>query len=275
MSFTGVVQDTPAAIRALNESLPVCAPITLKDLKGWEAYMKPEFDPRTWGLTKGVQNRNDCRANAGTTAREVMNWRYRGRKGDLSRMFLYQRCEMLMNKVGQDSGVSVQSGVRVLLDTGCPSEPSYTYDRYTGNRQQLDAWMAPVLAEAADNKIEMASPAPLDFEIAFALVIMGNPIDMASFWPHTMDGNNVVSVYRPRNNMGHAYVAVWGRVMPDGSKQLLVWNSHQNWFFWLTEAAYKGIIERNEFGAYVYFVSSDPIQAHYDFLKNPMIGKRH
>jgi hypothetical protein len=274
-NFTGLVKADPGEQSRLNAALPVCAGITLKDLDGWERMAIPQNDPRVWGLTKAVQNRNDCRANSGTTAREVMLKRFDGVRIDLSRMHFYQGCELRTNKLGSDSGVSMQSGVSEWLERGCPSEKSYAYDRYTANKNQYLTWSNPCKAEAEQYKIKSASPASPDFDVAVALAIIGLPTDIGTMWPLKMDSNMVVHDYTGYGPYGHATVIVWAEQQPSGEWRLLVWNSHHNWFYWLTRKAYTGIIEANHFGAYVYLEDLDPRETFHNYVESPLAGKRH
>lgn len=268
----GLAIATDELIAEVDGSLPVCSQFTLDDLDGWERFLAPEYDPENWGQRLEMQRRNDCRANGGSTCAEIVEYRSRGKKGELSRMFLYQQCELIDRKLGSDSGVSMQAGVKVMTEIGLPLESEYPYTQYTGRRDQLDRWVTPeILASAATRKIVKASIAPA-WDVAVAHVALGHPLDLASYWPLSFESEDigrgrterVVRQYNGKHGgSGHAYAGSFVVRTPRGELLIKVHNSH-NYFFYLSERAYEQIRDRrnNPFGVYQVAGAADPKKAY-------------
>ena len=275
----GIIIAHDDLIAEVDGSLPVCSQFTLDDLEGWQQFLDPRFDPAQWQRLE-LQRQNDCRANGGTTCVEAGRWRANGAKDELARMFLYQQSEILDRKFGADSGVSMQSGVKVMTEIGLPLESEYAYKQYTRNRRQFDAWCsAQVMASAATRKIVKASLAP-EFEVAVAHVALGHPLDMASFWPLSFESEDigtgkterVVRVYSGKHGRsGHAYASVYVVKTRTGEMLLRVDNSH-NYRFYLAKRAYEQMLDRrnNPFGMYQHATAADPVKAFFTGQFNPM-----
>lgn len=269
----GVVIASDEVIARVDGSLPVCSQFTLGEIEGWEQFLDPKYDPEHWGLRLENQARNDCRANCGTTCVEVIEYRTKGEREELSRMWLYQRVELLDGTLGHDQGTTVQNGIIEETKVGLPAEKRYPYNLYTGNRAQLDRWMTPELfKEALTRRVAKASLAP-EWEIAIAHVALGHPIDGASFWPLSFNYEDigtgkqerVVRQYRGRHGRaGHAYAQAFVVRTPRGELLMKVPNSH-GYYFYIAERAYTEMLDRrdNPFGMYQLAGAMDPKQAYY------------
>lgn len=259
-------------IAEVDGSLPVCSQFTVEDLPGWEQFLDPKYDPAQWQRLE-MQRTNDCRANSGTSSVEALRWRASGVQEELARMFLYQSSEVIDNKLGADSGVSMQAGVKVMMRDGLPLESEYAYNLYTRKLAQFHAWCTPaVMASAATRKVVKASLAP-EFEVAVAHVALGNPLDMASYWPLSFSNEDigtgkqerVVRQYTGRHGRGgHAYASVFVVRSKTGELLLRVDNSH-GYRFYLTKRAYTEMLDRrgNPFGMYQLAGSDDPKRDYY------------
>jgi len=275
----GIIIAHDDLIAEVDGSLPVCSQFTLDELEGWEQFLKPEYDASQWQRLE-LQRQNDCRANGGSTCVEAGLWRANGTKEELARMFLYQQSEALDRKFGADSGVSMQSGVKVMTEIGLPTEAEYPYSRYARNRRQFDGWCTPeIMASAATRKIVKASIAP-EFEVAVAHVALGHPLDMASYWPlsyasediGTGKTERVVRTYNGKHgSSGHAYASVFVVKSKTGEMLLRVDNSHNNRFY-LSKRAYDQMRDRrnNPFGMYQHATAKDPVKAFFEGQFNIM-----
>lgn len=274
MEGGGVCIASDDLIAQVDSYLPVCSEFTTDDIDGWERFLDAAYDPETWGQRLELQNRNDCRANAGTTCVELIDWRSNRRKNELSRMWFYQSCEILDRKFGADSGVSVQAGVELMAEHGAPLEELYPYTQYTRNRRQFDAWCTvEVMDDAKKRRIPKSSLAPA-WEVAIAHVVLGHPLDMASFWPLSFSHEDigrgkaepVVRQYDGRHgSAGHAFAGVFVVRTPRGELLLKVHNSHK-YYFYVSQAAYEQMRNRrnNPFGMYQHAGAADPLAAYYD-----------
>lgn len=269
MSFTGLVEATPEFRAEVEGGMAVCAPVSADQLPDFKTLLKPENDPRAWHLKAELQSRNDCQANALTSGVEVVEWRAKGKRGELSRSFAYQMCESVMGWLGRDSGTSIQSGVKVAKEIGCPLESEYPYARYTGNARQFQGWCTPeIMASAATRKIVDAAPAP-DWPTMLAHCALGQPTHWGTAWsldfstePET--GHKIARSYARHGQFGHAHELVWPIQLRTGEWVCMDWNSHGDEFFLITEKFYYECIRTSPYGAYVLLGTKEPVKQFYD-----------
>lgn len=268
-TFTGLIWPDESVLAELDQESAVSAGVSVYDLENWESMLTPDNDPRVWGLTQHRQVRNDCQGNAVTTATETIEFRRKGRLGDLSRTWAYQQSEIIDGSFGRDRGTTIPAGVRVAKELGFPLESEYPYDWYTRDRALFNSRQTSlILDSAATRKIHQSIPAhTLSFEEAAAYVVCGNPIHWGTWWGLEMDSDRVVRRYKGRHGRGgHATAIVWARKTSRGELQLGVMNSHGDRdLFWITETAYYEMVDRNNspFGAYVLQGDEQPF---YDFM---------
>ena len=87
------------------------------DLRSW---MSPIEDQGSIG---------SCTANSLVAALEYLILRERGSNVDLSRLYIYYHQRLWDDRVREDSGASLQSGIRALSRVGVPREASWPYQR--------------------------------------------------------------------------------------------------------------------------------------------------
>jgi hypothetical protein len=266
----GVQIATEELLAEVGAMCSVCEPVGDSDLKDFARLLTPENDPRNWGLKAERQRTNDCRANSGTSAIEVIEYHKTGKVVELSRMFYYQQCELIDRKLGADSGVSVASGVKVARELGSPTEVEYPYSWYTRNRQQLDKWARPVMESASTRRIHGFAPMP-PWATMIAHVASGQPVDWATHWPLSFErepetGRRIARRYRPHGGQGHAHLIVWAMRLRTGQWVAVVWNSHGDEYFLVTEEFYEEARNprMNPFGGYVILGEEKPIEKFYN-----------
>jgi len=267
--MSGLLIPSPELVAEVGSLCTVCESVKEDQLPDFRKLLKPENDPRNWGLKAEFQNRNDCQANAGTTAVEIIEYRTKGIKAELSRMFWYQQCEVIDGTLGRDQGTTIASGAKLARTIGCPLESEYPYHRYTANRNQLNAWSQPVMKSAATRKIRDIAPMP-DWPTMLAHTALGHPIHWGTHWslrferePET--GKRIARRYQPHGNGGHAHVICWPLQLPSGEWVAIDWNSHGDEFFMITEEFYEEARNprMNPFGGYVFLGEDKPIEKFY------------
>lgn len=256
----------------VDGSMSACADMRPEDFPDWEKLLIPENDPRNW-LVKEWQKQNDCCANSGTTGVELMRKRRRKVLEQLARTWAYQQCEIIDNKFGADSGVSIPGFIELAKTKGVPLEASYRYGQYTRNRRQFNGWQTPeLMAEALERRIAGAIPAP-SFKTALVHTAIGNPIHWGHWWGLSFRTETiapgvtarVVRNYRRSHGDGlHATEIVWPIKTPSGEWMLTVANSHDDGYFYVPEEEYEAMRDRsfNPCGAYVMLSNEDPVQQY-------------
>lgn len=102
-----------------------------------------------------------CTANALVAALEYLVFRERGQHVDLSRLFVYFNQRLWDDRVREDTGASLVSGIRVLSRVGVPREASWPYQkdlfavqppepvfREASQHRAVDWWSVPVDGDA-------------------------------------------------------------------------------------------------------------------------------
>jgi hypothetical protein len=260
-NFSGLLVPDEALLRDVDESSVVSSGLTLDDFPDWRRFLVPENDPENWGLRNEYQRRNDCQANAATSGAEVIEYRTKGKRSELSRMFVYQWSEYFDGGIGRDRGSTIPAGVKVLKELGAPTEEEYPYSRYTRDTNQLRRWSDPVQSSARQRVIVNSVPAP-PWEQLLPYIVSGNPLHWGTWWPIQWDSKRVVRRYRGRHGSGgHATAGVWVTEVR-GEVLLKVANSHNDGYFYVSEDAYEEMRDRrlSPFGAYVLQGESAPFK---------------
>lgn len=267
--MSGLLIPSDELLSDVGSICTVCETVSEDQLPAFESLLKPENDPRTWGLKAERQTRNDCQANSGTSAVEVIEFRTKGIKAELSRMFWYQQCEILDRSFGQDRGTTIAAGAKVALEIGVPLESEYPYTRYTRDRRQFDRWVQPVLSSAATRRIKGVAPLP-DWSTMLAHVALGHPVHWGTHWSlnfskETETGRRIARRYFPHGNSGHAHMIVWATRLRSGEWVAIVWNSHGDEYFLITQEFYEEARNprNNPYGGYIFLGEDKPIERFY------------
>ncbi len=130
-------------------------------------------DLRSWMTPVEEQGSlGSCTSNAVVGALEYLVRRETGRAVDLSRLFVYFNQRLWDDRVRQDSGASIASGIRVLHRAGVPTEQNWPYDRNLFAVQPPE----PVFREAADYRATDWWSLPVDGDALRACLASGFPI---------------------------------------------------------------------------------------------------
>ncbi len=135
--------------------------------------LPPGIDLRRWMTPVEAQgDLGGCSASALASAAEYLVSRVTGRAVDVSRMFIYFNQRLWRNRVREDSGGSIQDGVRVLARIGVPDERSWPY------HLDLFAVQPPVevYRAAAAFRIDDYAQVPVDLAAMRGCLASGFPI---------------------------------------------------------------------------------------------------
>ncbi|MFO0565049.1 MAG: C1 family peptidase [Polyangiaceae bacterium] len=130
------------------------------DLRPW---MTPVEEQGTIG---------SCTANALAAALEYLIFRERRQHIDLSRLFIYFNQRLWDDRVREDSGASLVSGIRVLSRAGVPREASWPYDRDLFAVQPPEA----VFQEASEHRVTDWWYVPIDGDALRGCLAAGFPV---------------------------------------------------------------------------------------------------
>ncbi len=142
---------------------PAIAPSQLPravDLRSW---MTPVEDQGAIG---------SCTSNALAGAVEYLIHRERGTHVDVSRLFVYFNQRLWDDRVRDDTGASIASGIRVLSRVGIPTEASWPYQKDLFAVQPPE----PVFAEARKLRVVDYWTLPIDADALRGCLAAGFPI---------------------------------------------------------------------------------------------------
>lgn len=279
-TFTGLTLPSDELRAEIDSQLLPCDSFTTADIDDLDEILIPENDPENF-LRRELQTRNDCQGNSITTCVEIIRKRIENVSEELSRTFAYQLSELLDGRgVGRDMGSSIYSGVKAATDIGFPTEQQYPYDSYVHGEAAFRARMTKtILDECAKRRIIRATPAPA-WDVMLAHVALGHPLHWGTWWPLSLNSNNVATKYTGNHgDGGHAYAGVWPQKSSNGQWLLKMANSHgerfgRRGYFWITEQFYEEARNKQNtpFGAFLLYGAEHPLQAHYDAKKSDLMG---
>lgn len=247
-------------LAACNASMKVSA-IDANDFPDWEARLSdPKNDPRPH-MRAQRQERSDCQGQSLANGEEKRTWYATGKMVQLADIFAYNGSEYISgtNNVGRDQGTSIQSGVRLLTEgiqsigvkPGLPLEstwPYQSYERSAGNFAN----------RAKQVKIESSmttehGPMP-DLQGMLIAVAAGGTGHIGTFWSpqwSQLEGRRMMDS-APTGGGGHATEIIWAEKI-GGRWYLVVWNSHGDQFYWMSQRCYEQLqrTQFSPFGAYV------------------------
>src|SRR5258706_1617605 len=135
--------------------------------------LPPGVDLRPWMTPVEEQGSiGSCTANALAGALEYLLRRERGAPVDLSRLFIYFNQRLLDDRVREDTGASISSGIRVLSRVGVPREAIWPYQRELFAVQPTET----VFAEASRHRVVDWWNVPVDSSSLRACLAAGFPI---------------------------------------------------------------------------------------------------
>ncbi len=130
-------------------------------------------DLRSWMTRVEEQGSlGSCTSNAVVGALEYLVRRETGRSVDLSRLFVYFNQRLWDDRIREDSGASIASGIRVLHRAGVPTERNWPYDRNLFAVQPPE----PVFREAAEYRATDWWSLPVDGDALRACLASGFPV---------------------------------------------------------------------------------------------------
>jgi len=247
-------------LAACNASMKVSA-IDANDFPDWEARLAdPKNDPRPH-MRAQRQERSDCQGQSLANGEEKRTWYSTGKMIQLADIFAYNGSEYISgtNNIGRDQGTSIQSGVRLLTEgiqsigvkPGLPLEsawPYYSYERSAGNFANRAKQV-----EIESSMTTEHGPMP-DFQGMLITVAAGGSGHIGTFWPPQwakLEGRRMMDS-APTGGGGHATEIIWAEKI-GGRWYLVVWNSHGDQFYWMSQRCYEQL-QRSQFspfGAYV------------------------
>ena len=137
------------------------------------AQLPNAVDLRSWMTPVEEQGSlGSCTSNAVVGALEYLVRRETGRSVDLSRLFVYFNQRLWDDRVREDSGASIASGIRVLHRAGVPTEQNWPYDRNLFAVQPPES----VFREAAEYRATDWWSLPVDGDALRACLASGFPI---------------------------------------------------------------------------------------------------
>ena len=135
--------------------------------------LPPRVDLRPWMTPVEEQGAiGSCTANALVAALEYLIFRERAQHIDLSRLFVYFNQRLWDDRVREDTGASLVSGIRVLSRVGVPREASWPYQRELFAVQPVEA----VFREASEHRAVDWWSVPIDGEALRGCLGAGFPV---------------------------------------------------------------------------------------------------
>lgn len=223
-------------------------------------HFTPENDPEVWGLKFERQRMNDCQANALTTGMEIIEWRFKKKRAELSRMCAYQQSEIINGWLGRNRGTSIAAGCKVAMTIGVPTEAEYPYTQYSRSRRKVAEWFEPYRESASERVIYGALRAP-SFMETLAWTVTGNPLHFAINWPVEMDSNRVVNRYK-HGRGAHALCGVYPHKTRRGEWRLKVYNSHGDPPLYIREDPFEEMRDESPYGFYILQGHKKPFEQH-------------
>jgi hypothetical protein len=231
------------------------------DFPDWQGHLlDSKNDPRPH-MRKQNQRINDCQGQALANGTEKREWYCTGTMRQRSDMYAYNGSERISgaNRVGQNVGTSIQSGVILVTDgiksigvkPGLPTEADWSYSVYEKSSARFDQRAKAVAID--DAFVTEHGPMP-DFQGMLIAVAAGGSGHVGTFWPArwgNLNGKKLMSI-APTGGGGHATEIVWAEKIA-GRWYLVVWNSHNDEYYYMTQACYESLQRRQfaPFGGYV------------------------
>ena len=253
-------------IPTVDEQRACDAGIVVKSIDGadfpdWQGHLlDPKNDPRPH-MRKQNQRRSDCQGQSLANGTEKRVWYCTGTMIQCSDTYAYNGSERISgaNRVGADAGTTIHSGVILLtkgiesigVKPGLPTETDWPYQPYERSSSRFDARAKQV--KINDAMVTEHGPMP-DFQDMLIAVAAGGSGHIGTYWPAkwgNLNGKKLMSI-APTGGGGHATEIVWAEKISD-RWYLVVWNSHNDEFYYMTQACYEALQRRQfaPFGAYV------------------------
>jgi len=228
------------------------------DFPDWESrLLDPRNDPRPH-MRKQRQRINDCQGQALANGTEKREWYCTGTMRQRSDMYAYNGSERIggENRVGQNVGTSIQSGVILLTDgiksigvkPGLPTEQDWPYDVYEKSSSRFDQRAKAVTIDSGF--VTEHGPMP-GFQGMLIGCAAGGSGHIGTFWGNIRWGNlngRRLMDQAPTNGGGHATEIIWAEKIA-GRWYLVVWNSHDDAYYWMDQKTYE-TLARSQFAPF-------------------------
>lgn len=273
---SGLIEATAEEVSALGRTMAVKAVVS-RDYPDWEKrLLDPEASPIPH-MRAQRQVRNDCQGQSLANGEEKRHWYCTGVMEQLADIYAYNASEYAgrPQNVGRDSGTSIQSGVTVLtqgltrigVNPGLPLEADWSYNTYERNSQRFADRAKQVTIETTWVSEHGEMP---DWEGALIAVAAGGSIHIGTYWSVRWSsiGKHRLMNVAPTGGGGHATEIIWALKI-EGEWYLVVWNSHGDRFYLMSQACYEQLQRRQcqPFGGYV-LMPNEPEKRYGNWLEN-------
>lgn len=253
---------TDEEFRAVESCMAVKA-ISSADFPDWEKrLLDPARDPRRV-MRAQTQRRSDCQGQSLTNGEEKRRWYCTGHMIQLADIYAYNASEYVSypSNVGKDQGTSITSGVTLLtqgiksigVKPGLPTEEDWPYSSYERSSQQFAARAKGV--EIQSSFVTEHGELP-DFQGMLIGVAAGGSGHIGTYWPpgwsSAPNDNHRLMDTLPSGGGGHATEIIWA-VKLAGRWYLVVWNSHGDQYYLMSQRCYEQLIAKQArpFGGYL------------------------
>ena len=258
--FTGLIESDPDDLRYLDETVTVKA-IDAKDFEDYKAYLRDAKNSPLGHMRAQRQSRNDCQGQSLANGEEKRGWYCTGSMTQLSDIYAYNASEYSSSprNIGRDQGTSIAAGVKVLVEglpqigvsPGLPTETDWPYSTYERNANSFASRAKQVTIDGTF--VSEHQPMP-NWEGMLAGVAAGGSGHIGTYWPPRWSsvGGFRLMDQAPTGGGGHATEIIWALEL--ASKwYLVVWNSHGDKFYLMSQRCYDALRQRNfsPFGAYL------------------------
>jgi len=272
---SGLMAPTDLERRVCNAMMKVKA-VRAQDFPGWEQrLLDPKANPIPF-MRAQRQVRNDCQGQSLANGEEKRHWYVLGEMVQFADSYAYNGSEYFgrPGNVGRDGGTSIQSGVGLLtrglpgigVAPGLPLESMWKYDSY----ERSSARFASRAAGVAIDQSWVSEHGELpDWEGMLVGLAAGGTGHIGTYWPPKWSsvGKRRLMDRLPRGGGGHATEIIWA-LRIDGVWKLVVWNSHGDQFFLMSQRCYEDMArtQANPFGGYL-LLPDKPEERFVDFLR--------
>jgi hypothetical protein len=258
--FSGLLPTPDAVLNELNSQIRVSA-ISLDDFPDWESRLEHPANSPIPYMRAQNQRRNDCQGQSLANGEEKRAWYCRQTMIQRSDIYAYNASEYVSgkNQVGKDQGTTIGSGVTVLtkglqdlsVNPGLMTEADWPYNTYETNYRKFATRAQAVRIDQTFVSEHQAMP---DFRTLMCGLAAGGSAHIGTWWPPAwkqLEGRRLMDS-PPRGGGGHATEIIWA-VKVTGKWYLVVWNSHGDQYYLMSEACYSALRQKNfdPFGAYL------------------------
>jgi hypothetical protein len=205
-------------------------------------------------MRKQNQRMNDCQGQALANGSESRRHYVTGLMTQLADMYAYNATEFLSDprSVGANRGSNILQGVRVVTEgitqhgiaPGLPTEADWPYSTYEKSSSRFIARAKHVEIQEGCVAEQLPMPPFRDMLVAVAARCTGH---IGTNWPPRWKqlNNRRLMDAAPTGGGGHATCIIWAEQV-GGKWFLIVWNSHNDEFYYMSEAAYSRL-QSNQF----------------------------